>query len=466
MPSSFAGRIAVRVGAVLLLLFSLHLAYQAKRNVDERHALDIGIVHRATRAVANTLETGIGPGPVPLAGASESLDIYARSEAPLNAYRVIEPVAGRIVAQGGRVDTLARVAEFVRYDPMRTISEVSEVELDGKPVSWGLPRQDVGERDVLVDVAIERGTPGLMRDALLGELALDVPAVWVLSIASAIFLVYLMIRTGLAPLVEARRALREDGPRAPAIPGTRRDPEASVEEVDGFLDDLRGAFARQSAIVQAQQEFVARSAHELRTPLTLMALDLAGIDDDRARAMEADVHDLSAKIANMLAWARLDADADRHVALVEIGPVAARVVAGLKPLADRRGTSLAVTCEPGARVVGDPFSVEEALRNLVENAVRHGPEGGHVFIGGQADGTVTVDDDGPGFPTLDPDVLCRPFWRGGNGTEGSGLGLALVRRIAERHSAALRFERSPRGGGRAVLAFRRVKAAALADLAQ
>jgi signal transduction histidine kinase len=450
MPATLAGRVAIRVGAVLLLLFAVHLAYQAKRNVDEHHYLDIGIVHGATRAIVKALPR-LAKGD---AGAGDALDYFNRPEAPLNAFRVIDPTAGRIVAQGGRVDTLARVAEFVRYDPLRTISEVSEVELDGKRVIWGMLRHDVGDTELLVEVGIQRATHGLMRDALLDELALDVPAFWVLSILATIVLVHLLVRTGLAPLAEARQSLRHGGTALPTLPERFEAAGGPVDDVDGFLSDLRGAFARQSAIVQAQQEFVARSAHELRTPLTLMALDLAGIDDVRARTMEADVHDLSAKIANMLAWARMDAEADGPDGTVDLERIAARVAAGLTPLALRRGTMIVVDCEPGARIRGDQFAVEEALRNLVENAVRHGPEHGRVSVQGRADGTVIVDDDGAGFPTFDADVLCRPFWRGGSSAEGSGLGLALVRRIAERHAASLRFERSPAGGGRVVLGFR------------
>lgn len=199
MTATLAGRVAIRVGAVLLLLFAVHLAYQAKRNVDDHHYLDIRIVHGATRAIVDHLPRLAGGD----AGASDALDYFRRPEAPLNAFRVIDPSGGRIIAQGGRVDTFARVAEYVRYDPLRTISEVSEVELDGKRVIWGMLRHDVGDSELLVEVGIERGTHGLVRDALLDELALDVPSFWVLSIVTAISLVFLLVRTGLAPLAEA-----------------------------------------------------------------------------------------------------------------------------------------------------------------------------------------------------------------------------------------------------------------------
>jgi signal transduction histidine kinase len=451
MSATLAGRVSARVGAVLLLLFVANLAYQAKRNVDERHHFDIGIVHGATRDIVAVLP-GITGGD---AGAEESLDYYRRPEAPLNAFRVIDPAPGRILAQGGRIDTLDRVAQFVRYDPMRTTSEVSEVEIDGKRIIWGMLRHDVGERELLVEVAIERGTHGLMRDAILDDLALDLPSIWILSIVAAMLLIYVLVRTGLAPLIEARKALGEVGMRPAALPAPQRRTDRPIDEVDGFLADVRGAFARQSAVLQAQQEFVARSAHELRTPLTILALDLSGLEDERARAMEADVHDLSAKIANMLAWARLDADADRRDGTVDVEPIARRVVAGLAGLAERREITIEVDCDPGARVTGDMVSIAEALRNLVENAVRHGPEGGRVVLACRADGTVTVDDNGEGFPTLDPDVLCRPFWRGRTSAEGSGLGLALVRRVAERHAATLRFGTSPTGGARVELGFPR-----------
>jgi signal transduction histidine kinase len=105
---------------------------------------------------------------------------------------------------------------------------------------------------------------------------------------------------------------------------------------------------------------------------------------------------------------------------------------------------------PDALVDVDPDRVEQALRNVLENAIRYSPEGGVVRLSAEAaDGSVrfVVEDQGPGFP---PDLLTSafdPFARGsgGPGGTGTGLGLAIVRAVAEAHGGTVAAENSPTG---------------------
>ena len=88
------------------------------------------------------------------------------------------------------------------------------------------------------------------------------------------------------------------------------------------------------------------------------------------------------------------------------------------------------------RVRGDRAALERALANLVQNALRHGPEGGRITVSAeQIDGVarLTVADEGEGLRLEETELAFQRFWRGGRAVGGSGLGLAIVRATAERH---------------------------------
>lgn len=448
---SLALRVALHVAAFVSVLFLVNQMLQAYRALEYRYHLDINIAHWATREIIGELEVT----PRIALRDEAALDYYARPEAPLNAFRIIDPATNETLLAGGNRATLDRL-DIVRHDLRLTALEVEEAEVDGRELIWGIVRHVIGGRELIVEVAIDRQTRGLRRDAFIDELVVDLHLGWLIALVGVVLLVYLSIRSGLAPLVEARRALRAADPLAGPPTGIGRSMAAGQggAEVDTFLDDLRDTFERQGAILRAQQEFVGRAAHELRTPLTMMALDLATIDDERARAVEADVHDLAGKIGNMLAWARMDADADTERGAVDLGAIARRVVAGLDGLAAQKDVTVVVDQQGPALAEGDPASIEEAVRNLVENAIRHGYAESTVTVHCGPGGRISVEDEGPGFGTADPQLLCRPFWKGKASTAGSGLGLALVKRVADRHGATLEFGGTAAGGGLVTLNFK------------
>jgi signal transduction histidine kinase len=107
-------------------------------------------------------------------------------------------------------------------------------------------------------------------------------------------------------------------------------------------------------------------------------------------------------------------------------------------------------------VKGNPDMLFRAIRNLVENAINHTPPGTTVEIGVTPDGTVSILDHGPGIKDDEREFLFRRFWRRDRRRAGSaGLGLSIVRRIAEAHAASIVVENRAAGGASFSLRFTR-----------
>src|SRR5215472_4776868 len=147
-------------------------------------------------------------------------------------------------------------------------------------------------------------------------------------------------------------------------------------------------------------------------------------------------------VEQLLRVARLDAIALDVSKTVDLVGIAASVVAILAPWVIERGRTLAlIGTDKPVYVQGNADAIEDAIRNLVENAVAHSPVGEEVTVEVLADGRVNVADHGPGVPVDQQERIFERFWRGRRvDTSGVGLGLAIVKKIMEAHrgSAAVR----------------------------
>jgi signal transduction histidine kinase len=168
-----------------------------------------------------------------------------------------------------------------------------------------------------------------------------------------------------------------------------------------------------------------------------------------------EAHYLGALIRNLAAAARLEAGEpmlSRHE--VDLCGIVDRVFSRHAPIARERGVELAhAVPETPLLVHADSTLIEQALGNLVHNAVRYNQRGGHVAIVLEEDSerfVVRVKDDGPGIPAEELAHVSERRFRGGEArarrSTGLGLGLHIVRDVAERHGWSLRFESPPEGG--------------------
>jgi two-component system sensor histidine kinase TctE len=106
-------------------------------------------------------------------------------------------------------------------------------------------------------------------------------------------------------------------------------------------------------------------------------------------------------------------------------------------------------------VTGNAEEMSDAIRNIIENAVLHTPQGTEVTVSVSADGAVTVNDKGPGVPVEQRSHIFRRFWRGkGVVTPGAGLGLSIVAEIVRLHGGVVEVQDAPGGGASFTLRFR------------
>lgn len=274
-----------------------------------------------------------------------------------------------------------------------------------------------------------------------------------------------------AVITAAGLARRTTRPLELAIEAAR---ESSVHDLsrrlpvpaeDGELRDLALAqnalFDRLDAGFGVLARFAADASHELRTPLTVIATELevalrrpSGSVDwpPLATAIVEDTRRLGAIIDGLLALARAGADepgARRRVRLLDLLD---GVVAQLGAAAEARGVTLA---GPRGDVLADvqvnPATFEIAIRNLIENAIRHAAGKVEMSLASDAGARIRieVDDDGPGLGDT-PERLFAPLVRGPGADRGAGagLGLAIARRVIEAHGGTVTAGRAPSGGAR------------------
>ena len=234
-----------------------------------------------------------------------------------------------------------------------------------------------------------------------------------------------------------------------------------VEEGErtGAVVLLRDVSARRE-LERMKEHFVAAVSHELRTPLTaIWGYAEALLDDDDDPLSDAQREDLQvvqrnatrlrARIDDLLFVSAIDAGGleFRHER-VRLDALVAEVVGDLTPAARARGISIAGRIDGPIEVDGDAARLQQAVGNLLENAVKFSASGTAVAVrvareGGEA--LVEVTDSGPGIPAPELPRIGERFFRASTAAsiEGTGLGLSITREIAERHEGALEIESTP-----------------------
>lgn len=262
--------------------------------------------------------------------------------------------------------------------------------------------------------------------------------------------------------------------RATGDLGRRIDVDTD-DEIGRLAATFNSMLAALERIQQSQTQLVADASHELRTPLTSLRTNIEVLDDferldptDRADLL-ADVRiqlDEFGHLVDSLVALTRDARADTPLLPVDLAEVVTDVVAALRAFVPP-GRTLQVDLDRAATVLADRDSLERAVRNLVDNAIKHGEGAIEVAVvpatavpgavptaqGGPARVAVTVRDHGPGVAPDQRERIFDRFHRapGARGTPGSGLGLSIVAQSAARHGGQAGVVPAPGGGAMFVL---------------
>jgi two-component system sensor histidine kinase TctE len=301
-----------------------------------------------------------------------------------------------------------------------------------------------GDQATLIQVAETLDT----RARLANEIIRGVLFPQFLILPLAIGLVWFGLSRGLSPLKALQEGIRQRRQDDLSPIDTRSAPEELAPLVDAFNDLLN----RQSKSLQSQTRFIADAAHQLKTPLaglrTQAELALRTTDPQDLRRSLEQIADSASRSAHMvsqlLALTRMEhlREATRLEAL-DLAPLVRSVMVDFYENANERSIELSYDADDTpAPVAGHPVLLRELIANLLDNAIRYSPDGGHIAVEvrGNIHGEVelVVEDDGVGIAPDDRPRIFDRFYRVlGTNVEGSGLGLSIVNEIAMQHGATV-----------------------------
>jgi signal transduction histidine kinase len=386
---------------------------------------------------------------------------------------------GSEIERGGNKDTLAAIGQ------MSSARSVTAMPAGSYTLTWFIDRKTEdniylisvpltiqGRALILefadIDTPTDSGLYALAYEWLGEFVPVGVPLLLVLVVALT-----LSLRSALRPLEHLRRLAARIGPQQT---GLRLPTDDLPSELQSPVLAINRALDRLDHGFQAQRDFLADAAHELRTPLAILSAHLDTLPRNQASdsqgtdALKSDVERMTRLVNQLLLVAQLESLTIDANETADLSDIAIDLAALFAPLAIRRQRSVGVTgAEHPVIVRGNRDAIHQALRNLVENALRFTPPGTEVEITVDQEGGVSVSDHGPGVPAEEREILFRRFWQGkrrrlrdsqgrdtGSSGGGAGLGLAIAQRLAETHGGSLRIGDNPGGGARFTLMLRKV----------
>jgi two-component system, OmpR family, sensor kinase len=331
---------------------------------------------------------------------------------------------------------------------VRRVADVGRVRILEQAVNVGGLRVIVGAGEPLATV--ERSQHGVAKAFVLAGS---------ITLVLALIASYLAGARVTAPLrrmaaVAARVDAGDLEPRMAPAPGSGEEVRVLAETFNHMLDRLSEAFA-------AQREFVADASHELRTPLTVIRgqLEVLAAQDNPSaeevqrveRLVQSEITRISRLVDDLLTLVKAEQTDFLRPEAINLGSFVGELWDGLSLTAERR---FELSPVPEGILQADPDRLAQALRNLAGNAIEHttAPDGlVRLEVAPTSTGGVrfTVLDDGPGIPASERERIFTRFHRTdparSRAAGGAGLGLAIVRAIAEAHRGSV-CARDPRAG--------------------
>ena len=319
-------------------------------------------------------------------------------------------------------------------------------------------RPGSGKGSIMIQVA-EKAT---LRTDSARQIMLRMVIPQAVLVLLAAFAVWFGVGFGLRALTSVRTEI-ENRSHVDLSPISESNTPYEVRPLVRAMNDL---LSRLSAALAAQQRFIADAAHQLRTPVaalktqTELAVRQVGEGDAKATLQQLHIAaDHAARlVSQLLTLARAEPGSHRSVMRERINLAAlARETAGdWVPRALNRGIDLGFDDTSSAtEISADPFLVRELLNNLIDNAINYTPTGGQITVRvtGIGDKSILeVEDNGCGIPEDERERVFERFYRStGGAPEGCGLGLAIVREIAQGHGATTDIHSGTDGRGTCIV---------------
>ena len=300
---------------------------------------------------------------------------------------------------------------------------------------------DTGSR-----IAVSQQTK--VRDEIARNSALSTLMPFVILIPILLLLVSDSIRQMFKPL--KRLALNLDQRTEQDL---RQVSDANLpSEIHPFVVAINRLLARVAQSVSVQRRFVADAAHELRSPLTALSLqaeqleaaDMSALARERLVTLRSGLKRTQLLLNQLLAFARAQQANGSNGPLISLQHVFRQVLEDLMPLAEAKQIDLGVVGKVDAHLGVADTDLKTLVKNLVENAIRYTPPRGKVDLSVQSSASevcLIVEDTGPGIPEHERQRVFDPFYRVlVHDEEGSGLGLSIVKAIADRVGATVSLE--------------------------
>ena len=297
------------------------------------------------------------------------------------------------------------------------------------------------------------------REDMTRDLALSSLLPWLIAMPFMLLLLLALVWFELRPLKRLTLSLHQRAPDdATPLPDTRLP-----KEVKPLVVALNGLFSRMAHLVQRERRFTSDAAHELRSPLAALRVQSEVIqlaDDDEAmrkraiQQLDSGIVRATRLVDQLLTLSRVEADDLRsEFQPVALAPLLQNLLAEHFPQAEQQHTALQFTSHAEPVMNGHPLLLGLMVRNLLDNALRYSPSGSTIDVQLNAR-AITVDDNGPGVSDEQLARLGERFWRPpGQAQTGSGLGLSIVKNIAQLHGVRLQFSQRASGGLRVTLSW-------------
>lgn len=339
--------------------------------------------------------------------------------------------------------------------PLQQLSEEEFSSLEWQGKHWRFYRQHDAQRDL--DVVV--GQSDKARNELAREVALHNVTPFLFGLPVLALVSILAIRLGLRPLRQLTDSIQRLSPEQLTPIGIATTPK----EIVPVLAALNSLLARTAKVIENERRFTADAAHELRTPIAalqaqIQAAQLSSNETERTQSLAKSLlgtERMSHLVGQLLTLSRLDDLALLQGDAVDMAAVTRSCCAELAPGAIAKNISLELNAEGHIPVQGSEDLLRILLRNLLDNAIRYTPSGGRISVGlriaSDRGAVLQLVDSGCGVDAEQLSLLGERFCRlDQTGTEGVGLGLSIVMRIASLHRAKIAFGKADGHSGLAV----------------